>query len=83
MYLFELYTPKSRITNVEATVVQSSNIAASRNRAVIDCGAPFLFWRSKKEKEKNKMVRGTPQVFGRFDKPYAIPKGCHYYSSYS
>jgi len=45
---------KSRITNVEVTVVQKPNIAASRNRAVIDFGAPFLllFWRSKKVKKE-------------------------------
>ena len=35
------------------------NIAASRNRAVFDFGAPFLllFWRSKKVKSKIKRAR--------------------------
>ena len=43
--------PKSRGTNVEATVVQMLTIAASRDWAVFNPGSPFLFlfWRSKKE----------------------------------
>jgi len=50
---------KSRITNVEATVVLMMNIAASDKRAVIParpaggvCRGPFLllFWASKKVK---------------------------------
>ena len=50
---YELPESKSRITTTEATVVQMLNKAASRNRDVIDFGAPFLFlfWRSKKEKK--------------------------------
>ena len=47
---------KSRITNVEATVVQLLNKVASRDRAVFDPGCPFLFllsgveelWQAKK-----------------------------------
>jgi hypothetical protein len=49
--ILELFEPKSRITNAEATVVQLMNIAASDKRVVIVCRALFLFlfWRSKKE----------------------------------
>jgi hypothetical protein len=49
---------KSRVTNAEATVVQLPNIAASDKGDVILCRAPFLFlfWRSKKEKEKIKLL---------------------------
>ena len=45
---------KSRITNVEATVVQLLNKVASRDRAVFDPGCPFLllFWASKKVNKK-------------------------------
>ena len=50
-----LTAPKSRITDAQTTVAQKPDIAASRNRSVFDFGALFLFlfWRSKKEKEKN------------------------------
>ena len=34
---------KSRITDVQATVAQKPDIAASRNRSVFDFGALFLF----------------------------------------
>jgi hypothetical protein len=40
---YELPESKSRITTAEAKVVQMLNKAASRNRDVIDFGAPFLF----------------------------------------
>ena len=47
-----LTASKSRITDVQITVAQKPDIAASRNRSVFDFGALFLFlfWRSKKEK---------------------------------
>jgi hypothetical protein len=41
-----LHISKSRNTNAEATVAQLFNIAASRNRAVFDFGAPFLVLQS-------------------------------------
>ncbi len=49
------FNSKSRITNVQATVVQLPNIAVSDKRGVFVCRAPFLFlfWRSKKENKKN------------------------------
>jgi len=38
----EALNSKNRITDAQSTVVQKFNIAASRNRAVFDFGAPFL-----------------------------------------
>jgi hypothetical protein len=52
-----LIAAMSRITDVQATVVQKLNQGTIRQRDVILCRAPFLvlFWKSKKEQEESRL----------------------------
>jgi hypothetical protein len=50
----EVFDLKSRINDVEITVVLSFNIAAPHNRDVIDCGGLFLVTFLGKQKSDRK-----------------------------
>ena len=54
VFLKQVFAPKSRIPNVEVTVVQKMHIAASDKRGVIVCRGPFLVTFLGKQKSDTK-----------------------------